>query len=365
MQHEHAFDARLRDAAETGARLPPLGELMEETVSPSGSDHLVVNAVVSDDTEPALTLAEAAGASCLRTERVDNVRVLMLEHRANPFVVSLWPTANDAVWLVVATVRYTSKEWSKVERLLQRAAPQLTPVYLPHDGLSKLCAKLSNSGDVRVSKITGTLADGSSDQRGFKDDPYLYRPTYSEALEQFEPGGSAKTMQVTVADQLSVHIRRRAGVTYKGGDPDLFVNTALKHLAALSAEAVKVFRGKERQAHTPMPRPLAIDVTEGEFADPSHLRSFVEKLDGISDVGVAVLHGNPYLHVIITDYRDGSNFDLFVTDDHQIRLYPGFRTSVGSLTRFADSLGDILPSIAVHEAQPKQGMTRDEFLVGA
>lgn len=365
METEHPFDARLREAAKSGERLPSLGDLMAETVARTGSDHVVVNAVVSDGNEPASILSEVAGDSCMWSERVDDVAILQFEHRSRPFVVSLWPTPSDGVWLVVSTVRFTSKEWRKVERWLQRAAPQLTPVYLPHDGLASLCERLSRFGDVRVSKITGTLPGGTSDQRGYRDDPYLHRPSYSEALSEFEPGGSAKTMQVTVGDELALHIRRRAGLTYKGGDPHLFANAALKQLAGLSADAVHVFRDRERKVRAPMPKPVAIDVPDGQFAKPDHLHSFVARLDRISDVGVAVLHGNPYLHVIITDYRDGSNFDLFITDDHQIRLYPGFRTSVGSLTRFADSLSEILPAMDVHEAGPKQGLTREDFLVGA
>lgn len=364
MNAEHTFDVRLREAAETGTRLPSLGDLMAKTVARSGSDHVVVNAVVSDDGDPAAALAQVAGSSCLWVQHVDKVGILMLEHRDRPFIVSIWPSQEQSIWLVASTVRLTSKEWRKVERWLQRAAPQLSPVILAQDGLSDLCSELSAHGDVRVSKVTGAMPGGSSAQRGFRDETYHYRPTYVDVLNDFEPGGSVKTMQVTVGDRLSLHIRRRAGLTYKGGDPNLFVDVALHHLAALAANAVRIFEGRERQVHTPPPPPLSIDVPEGQFANPDHLRGFVVKLDRISDVGVAVLHGNPYLHVIVTDYRDGSNFDLFITDDRQIRLYPGFRTSVGALTRFADSLSDILPSIAIHDAAPKQGMTRDDFLVG-
>ena len=40
------------------------------------------------------------------------------------------------------------------------------------------------------------------------------------------------------------------------------------------------------------------------------------ELEGQRDISLAVLHRNPYLHVVVTDYSDGSNFDVVVTNVH-------------------------------------------------
>ncbi|MEP6814728.1 MAG: hypothetical protein ABI873_04155 [Marmoricola sp.] len=58
------------------------------------------------------------------------------------------------------------------------------------------------------------------------------------------------------------------------------------------------------------------------------------------DISFAVMHRNPYLHVAVADTSDGSNYDLFVTQSDVIELHPGFRASLGSLSRIAQGLGD-------------------------
>ena len=64
-------------------------------------------------------------------------------------------------------------------------------------------------------------------------------------------------------------------------------------------------------------------------------------------MGVAVVHRNPYLHVAVTDYTDGSNFDVFVTDPSEIVVHPGFTASIGSLNRLLQRIGETLPALEV------------------
>lgn len=66
------------------------------------------------------------------------------------------------------------------------------------------------------------------------------------------------------------------------------------------------------------------------------------------------MHRNPYLHVAVTDDVDGSNYDLFVTEGDRIEIHAGFRASMGSFTRLAQSLGDRFEAEALQEAPPKQ-----------
>lgn len=40
----------------------------------------------------------------------------------------------------------------------------------------------------------------------------------------------------------------------------------------------------------------------------------------------------------MTDNTDGSNYDVFVTAADAIEIHPGYRASLGSLTRIAQSL---------------------------
>lgn len=80
------------------------------------------------------------------------------------------------------------------------------------------------------------------------------------------------------------------------------------------------------------------------------------------DVGIAVLHRNPYLHVVVTDYSDGSNFDVFVTDPSAISVHPGFRASMGALTRLTQRLGERFEALEIAEALPADAVSLDDLI---
>lgn len=361
MKAESRFDARLLDAAQTGQRLPPLAELMTQT----NPDQLTVTTVLSDLDRPGLALERTATQSPKAT-MVNQVEIFAAEHNDEEFVFSVWPSGFNSVWHLVSTMPVTSDEWSLVERWVQRAAPAIAPLQLDEQELPSICYMLSEHGQVQVSRMTARIArDHSSYTRGWPSGAPLPRPSYAEALGEVEGRGSVRTLTVTVGDRLNVHLRKRAGATYYGGDPELFCGVVLGRLAAAASLRAEAFRHRQRHHREPVGVPVAIHVRPGQFADREQLRGLVASLDSLSGLGVSVLHGNPYLHLAVTDYRDGSNYNVFVTDDQQVRIYPGFRASMGSLARIADEVGDIVSSVAIRDAEPPRTLNRDDFLTDA
>jgi hypothetical protein len=78
---------------------------------------------------------------------------------------------------------------------------------------------------------------------------------------------------------------------------------------------------------------------------------------------IAVLHRNPYLHVVVTDSADGSNFDVFVTSPDAIEVHPGFRASMGALTRLAQNLGERFEALEIAEAAQSEPVSLDDLVV--
>jgi hypothetical protein len=81
------------------------------------------------------------------------------------------------------------------------------------------------------------------------------------------------------------------------------------------------------------------------FTNPESVSALLEALAEQRGVGTAVLHRNPSLHVAVTDYLDGSNFDAFVTFDDRVVIYPGYRATVGALTRLTEHLAERLQRV--------------------
>ena len=99
----------------------------------------------------------------------------------------------------------------------------------------------------------------------------------------------------------------------------------------------------------------------GIFSNPESVSDLLEALSEQRGVGIAVLHRNPYLHVAVTDYLDGSNFDAFVTFDDRVIIYPGYRASVGALTRLTEHLAERFAAREVADVAASTPPTRDEL----
>lgn len=364
MTTKSKFDAALRSAASSGEPLPPLDVLMRRTMTTSGKHQLAATTLVSDLSDPGAAIAEVAGHRLDRFTTVERVSILEMAH-PDQHVVSLWPSDIESVWHVISTIPVTDRRWQKVQRLIQRTAPAVSTVYLDEHVLPALCGALSKHGPVLASRMTARITfDGSSYSRGWKDNSPVTRPSFREAIEEVQDFGTIRTLTVTVGDDLTVHLRRSAGSTYYAGNPRIFTELVLHALAKAAGEKAALFRGRERQKHEPLPDPIAIQLRAGHFSEVERLSEVVEMLDKVSGMGVAVLHGNPYLHVVVTDYRDGSSFDLIISRDDRIEIYPGFRGSLGSLARLTDAIGENIAAVSIEILEPRQ-LTSDDFFASA
>lgn len=111
---------------------------------------------------------------------------------------------------------------------------------------------------------------------------------------------------------------------------------------------------RQRQINEPPKQPIQVRLPVPFFTDRNATGEVIRELERASNISFAVIHRNPYLHLAVTDENDGSNYDLFVTKPEVIELHPGFRASLGSLTRIAQGLGDRFEATALGE-EPIRG----------
>lgn len=87
-------------------------------------------------------------------------------------------------------------------------------------------------------------------------------------------------------------------------------------------------------------KPLAIEFGRDQFSEPAENMKFIQALKRMSKVSVSVLHGNPYIHVSVIDYFDGSTFDLWVLNSNQLVIVPQMKGSVFSIKRLINHIFD-------------------------
>lgn len=355
------FDAALWAAAEVGQQPSSLHDLVHATFR-GDRDQLTVSTVIADGCEPGERLASAGAAGVTGLAWAGSVAVLRVGQQADAYTVSAWPTTEEGIYHLIGTAPVTDERWRRVERWLANSAPRLVAFVLNQADFDGVGAALADRGQVEVSRLTArVLSDGSSYSRGWPEARRSPRPTYTQALAEVEEFASVRTLTIHVGDRLSLHLRRHAGATFYGGSFRLFEEVVLTSLVAAAARRRSMLTGRERHPHVRQEHAIAVRMPSGIFANPESVSELLEALSEQRGVGIAVLHRNPYLHVAVTDYLDGSNFDAFVTFDDRVVIYPGYRASVGALTRLTEHLAERFAARDVADVLASTPPTREEL----
>jgi len=115
----------------------------------------------------------------------------------------------------------------------------------------------------------------------------------------------------------------------------------LKQLEPSLESIIKLFlnRGLKQRDYKPA-KPLAIEYDEAIFSDPIRFKSFKDVLYKYPNSSKAVYHANPYFHASIADYKDGSSFDIFISNPQRVMIIPQIQTSVAALERIVSYIFD-------------------------
>lgn len=353
------FDSLLWRDAERGTDLGTLAQVVERSAG-SPSEQIAVETVIADAGNP-LEVLQPGSADRIRT--VGLVSLLRIADERGEFVLGAWPTTHEGVFHLVGSVPTTDSRWRKVERWVAKASPHVVPVFLNHADFTDIGTALSEFGEVEVSRLTARKpSDLSSLSRGWAARAGSLRPSHHEAIGDAEAeGASVRTLTLHIAEVISLHLRRRAGATFYTGDFSLFQRVVLGRLATAAARRRELLSGRERQVDTAPPEPIAIRLPGPTLVDAEATGEVLAELERQSGVAIAVLHRNPYLHVVVTDYADGSNFDVFVTEADVIEVHPGFRASLGALSRLTQNLGERFEALEIAEAARPEPVSLDDL----
>ncbi|WP_369744459.1 hypothetical protein [Paenarthrobacter sp. AMU7] len=281
------------------------------------------------------------------------------------YVVASWATNQPGVFHVSGSVPTSDRRWGKVNRAIS-AAPEVMRCFLNEDKFRELARRLDSIGRPEVVRMAAwRQSDSSSLNRGWpaKVDSYRYTPDDVFDLAAME-GASVRSLTVTIGTFLHCHLRRTSGATFYSGQFLAFATNILDAFAYYSAERLELLSNRQRVVDEPLGLPLTMHLPEQVFetaSDTDRLRRLMEDAPSVS---VAVLHDNPYLHLMIADHADGSTFDVVVTSSDAVDIYPSFRSSATSLARLVQRIGEHFSAEEIAEAAPRQRVSLDD-LVGA
>ncbi len=291
-----------------------------------------------------------------------DARVFRNDDPLGPFVHMVLTTQYEGVIVLMTSISASDDRWKRLARWIRRRTPHFAPVFLDEPDFFALGDALADYGPIEASRLTARdLSDGSSYTRGWPERKGRPRPTHREALAEARRL-AVRSLTFHVGNQLLLQLRREAGATYYSGDFRLFSEVVVGALSTAASHRRRLLVGRERQHDKPAPRPLAVRTRGGTFAESQALFELIDGLERQRDTGVAVFHRNPYLHVAVTDYSDGSNFDVFVHDTDEVVVIPGYRATLRALARLTDYVGEHFAAIEVAEVHTPTPPTREDLL---
>lgn len=121
----------------------------------------------------------------------------------------------------------------------------------------------------------------------------------------------------------------------------LVYESFVRPLAVMLNDNLTLFsKRSRREVENLAPRPLAVNYVDEIFKDVSVNKTFINTMSRMEKASVSVLHGNPYIQMSVTDYCDGSSFDIWVLKNNQIIIVPQLKGTVAGIKRLVNHIFD-------------------------
>lgn len=106
---------------------------------------------------------------------------------------------------------------------------------------------------------------------------------------------------------------------------------------------------RSKKAKEENPEPIVINFNEDIFEDISENKNFVDSFLDLEKVSVSSYHSNPYIHISLLDYLDGSSYDLWVVSNNRLIIYPQFSASTASMNRILNHIFERIKDGVIEE----------------
>jgi hypothetical protein len=133
----------------------------------------------------------------------------------------------------------------------------------------------------------------------------------------------------------------RQGIIQAGGIFDKVFESFVLPICALIQKNNEFFGNRSRKATIDLQvKPLIIDFGADNFAEFSENEKFIKAIKRLKASSTSVLHGNPYIHLSVLDYYDGSTFDLYVLNVSELFIVPQMKGTVSAIKRLINHIFD-------------------------
>jgi hypothetical protein len=253
---------------------------------------------------------------------------------------------DGAVQAIVSVCK--ADEWQVLRRCIRSAYPKLVPILLSQAELMGAAKRLgeltSHSVQVRCLSAKERIAVPKSRARK------TVREWTDEELDKVLMTVQDRHQLITsidleffprTAEQLHVVPSavcrvRRSGEIEVDGSFALAFSTVANDVAAVGQKKLAFYAGRGLRQADYKPRPIAVTYAQPVFEDTAVVRGLVSLLTKYPHSMHAVIHGNPYAHVSVTDAHDFSSFEVWAIPPSKLAILPGLQASSAAFERLVD-----------------------------
>ena len=279
------------------------------------------------------------------------------DHESDGRIISgsfgLWRFGDSDVWVAFTS---ESPDFFKygLLRFIESYRPRFSRFYLTSSELKDIFVVLERilSREIWVTK-TVVRSHFDSASIVFDKSPYLDMFN-SPRMEGRYVDKVEFSIRKDGKDEYHGFISRDGMCFYKYGKVEYFFRYILPTVVTRGEAKFDRFEGVERESGSGTVEPVFFLFGRDLLVDRKANVRLAKALSGIERSAIAVYHLNPYLHVALTDFFDGSTLDIISDGADRVGISPGYNCSFHSLMRVSEEISKKFSEGSVEKAVKKR-----------
>ena len=198
---------------------------------------------------------------------------------------------------------------------------------------------------------------------------YPSRPSEGGAEINLKPGNAAAFFEKVEDERRVLKLARMRAPVSSSGCCEFTVSRVgyVSYHRGAFRPLLELITGGLSEEMTNMAKPfedargrfVGLRFSEPVFAERSSCVEVLSSLSRLPRTTVALLHANPYFHATLTNYEDGGEFDVFITNASTIHVQGRGEVSAASFLRLHNNLSQVFSEAAVALHDPPHFRLRD------
>ena len=253
---------------------------------------------------------------------------------------------NSSVYFAISDCKSTDFKYIFTP-FISKYFPIISKIFLTNNEMNLIFKKLEKSGhemivEYSVAKKRQPGAErpdsyihytNQSYKKVFEDifvnDRWIQGIRYKSLISEFSNPSKLISFKGTITRDCYFSIRYDTKPLF-----EIIIPYALE-LASARNEYLKISVDSAKESK---PEPVIINFEDNIFEDVKKNKVYVDALAQLPSSSISEYHTNPYIHISLIDYRDGSSYDIWVLSKDRMAIIPQFSVSNASMRRLVNHI---------------------------